>query len=115
MPFLGLPGNPVSSFTVFQLLGVPLLNALQGQEMLETISYPVCANFDKKFSSREEYIRVKIERDAKGQLIADRFSNLSSGVMSSLSWADGLVRQDLDSSIEAGQILEFFPLREAML
>ena len=115
VPFLGLPGNPVSSFTVFQLLGVPLLNALQGQEMLETVSYPVRAKFDKKFSSREEYIRVKIERDAKGQLIADRFSNLSSGVMSSLSWADGLVRQDLDSSIEAGQILEFFPLREAML
>ena len=115
VPFLGLPGNPVSSFTVFQLLGVPLLNALQGQEMLETVSDPVRAKFDKKFSSREEYIRVKIERDAKGQLIADRFSNLSSGVMSSLSWADGLVRQDLDSSIEAGQILEFFPLREAML
>ena len=115
MPFLGLPGNPVSSFTVFQLLGVPLLNAIQGQEVQQSISYPVIAKFDKKFSSREEYIRVKIERTESGELLADRFNNLSSGVMSSLSWADGLVKQEFDSAIEAGQILEFLPLREAML
>ena len=115
VPFLGLPGNPVSSFTVFQLLGVPLLNAIQGQEVQQSISYPVIAKFDKKFSSREEYIRVKIERTESGELLADRFNNLSSGVMSSLSWADGLVKQELDSAIEAGQILEFLPLREAML
>jgi len=115
VPFLGLPGNPVSSFTVFQLLGVPLLNALQGKEKEPAISYPVIADFNKKFSTREEYIRVKIERDSQGQLRANRFANLSSGVMSSLSWADGLVRQDIDSEISSGQILEFFPLREAMI
>ncbi len=114
-PFLGLPGNPVSSFTVFQLIGVPLLNALQGKAKEPMISYPVTADFDKKFSTREEYIRVKIERDSRGQLRANRFANLSSGVMSSLSWADGLVRQDIDTQISAGQTLEFFPLREAML
>ncbi len=114
-PFLGLPGNPVSSFTVFQLLGVPLLNALQGKAKEPMISYPVIADFDKKFSTREEYIRVKIERGSRGQLRANRFANLSSGVMSSLSWADGLVRQDIDTQISSGQTLEFFPLREAML
>jgi len=114
-PFLGLPGNPVSSFTVFQLLGVPLLNSLQGQETQVEISYPVIAAFSKPLSNREEYIRVKVELDANGDLYADRFPNLSSGVMSSLSWADGLVRQDIDSAIEAGQKLSFLPLREAML
>lgn len=115
VPFLGLPGNPVSSYTVFQLLGVPLLNHLQGQALAAEISYPVCAAFSKPLSTREEYIRVKIERDANGGLQADRFANLSSGVMSSLSWADGLVRQNIDTAIEAGQMLEFFPIREAML
>jgi len=115
VPFLGLPGNPVSSFTVFQLLGVPLLNHMQGQEPVEQISYPVAAAFSKPLSTREEYIRVKIKRDANGYLHADRFPNLSSGVMSSLSWADGLVRQDIDSAIEIGQKVAFLPLREAML
>ena len=94
---------------------MPLLNTLQGKSKEPMISYPVIADFDKKFSTREEYIRVKIERDSRGQLRANRFANLSSGVMSSLSWADGLVRQDIDTQISAGQILEFFPLREAML
>ncbi|MFT6407819.1 MAG: molybdopterin molybdotransferase [Arenicella sp.] len=115
VPFLGLPGNPVSSFTVFQLLGVPLLNSLQGQHPVEQITYPVAAAFSKPISSREEYIRVKIERDANGDLHANRFANLSSGVMSSLSWADGLLRQDIDSAIEVGQKLAFLPLRDAML
>ena len=115
VPFLGLPGNPVSSYTVFQLLGVPLLNHLQGQELVEQISYPVSAAFSKPLTTREEYIRVKIERDANGELHANRFANLSSGVMSSLSWADGLVRQDIDCAIEPGQRLAFFPIREAML
>ncbi|MBL4671854.1 MAG: molybdopterin molybdotransferase MoeA [Arenicella sp.] len=115
VPFLGLPGNPVSSFTVFQLLGVPLLTSLQGQKVTEQIAYPVAAAFSKPISSREEYIRVKIERDADGELHANRFPNSSSGVMSSLSWADGLVRQELDSAIEVGQKLAFLPLRNAML
>jgi molybdopterin molybdotransferase len=115
VPFLGLPGNPVSSFTVFQLLGVPLLNSLQGQNVVEQIIYPVAAAFSKPISSREEYIRVKIERDSNGDLHANRFPNLSSGVMSSLSWADGLVRQDIDSAIQVGQKLAFLPLRDAML
>jgi molybdopterin molybdotransferase len=115
VPFLGLPGNPVSSFTVFQLLGVPLLTNLQGQRATEQIAYPVAAAFSKPISSREEYIRVKIERDTDGALHANRFPNSSSGIMSSLSWADGLVRQDIDSAIEVGQKLAFLPLRNAML
>ena len=115
VPFLGLPGNPVSSFTVFQLLGVPLLNSLQGQEPQTLISYPVVAAFAKPLTSREEYIRVKVALEPNGDMHAHSFSNLSSGVMSSLSWADGLVRQDIDCAIEVGQKLSFFPLREAML
>jgi len=112
--FLGLPGNPVSSFVVFQLLAVPLLRSLQGE--LEAIPkfFAVEAGFQKPVTSREEYIRVKLNSKG-GKLIAERFANLSSGVLSSLSWADGLVRQDIDTSIEEGGIVDFFPLREAML
>ena len=115
VPFLGLPGNPVSSFIVFQLLGVPLLRGLQGQAKAEPLVYSVVADFDKPASQREEYIRVKLSRDPQGQLIADHFVNLSSGVMSSLSWADGLVRQSIGVAISKGQLLDFLPLNGGVL
>jgi len=114
-PFLGLPGNPVSSFVVFQLLGVPLLRARQGQQNDLPQVYSVIAGFDKRTTTREEYIRVRLERNQNGQLVAQRFANLSSGVMSSLSWADGLVRHNIDQQIESGQTIDFLPLNDGML
>lgn len=114
-PFLGLPGNPVSSFVVFQLLGVPLLCAAQGQLMQERTVYSIKSGFDKTVSSREEYIRVRLERNNAGELVVQRFANLSSGVMSSLSWADGLVRQRCDQAISEGEMIDYLPLTDAML
>ncbi len=114
-PFLGLPGNPVSSFVVFQLIGRPLLQRRQGQRSEAPIEYPVVAGFTKKLSQREEYIRVKIKRSDDGQLVAKPFGNLSSGVMSSLSWADGLLKQKADTAIEIGQPLDFLPLYDGLL
>lgn len=114
-PILGLPGNPVSSFVVFQLLGVPLLQGLQGQVAQLPTAYSVESGFAKKTTTREEYIRVKLERTSSGGLLAKQFANLSSGVMSSLSWADGLVRQDIDSAISIGQTVPFLPLNEGVL
>jgi len=115
VPFLGLPGNPVSSYVVFQLLGVPVLQTLQGQKPTSPTMYSVVSSFSKTTTSREEYIRVRLSRDERGQLRAERFANLSSGVMSSLSWADGLVRQRIDQAIDVGQMVDFLPLTEGML
>jgi len=114
-PFLGLPGNPVSSFVVFQLLAVPLLRARQGQKNKLPNAYSVMAGLNKRTTTREEYIRVRLERNEHGQLFAQRFANLSSGVMSSLSWADGLVRHQIDQTIDAGQFVDFLPLNDGML
>ncbi|MFT5571872.1 MAG: molybdopterin molybdotransferase [Cryomorphaceae bacterium] len=114
-PMLGLPGNPVSSFIVFQLLGVPLARALQGQLSSLPAVYSVQAGFEMKTTTREEYIRVRLERNEAGHLVARRFANLSSGVMSSLSWADGLVRHDIGQTISEGDQIAFLPLTEGML
>ena len=115
VPFLGLPGNPVSSYIVFQLLGVPLLKTLQGELSQLPNYYPVKSGFDKKLTRREEYIRVKLERNEFGELLALPFTNLSSGVMSSLSWADGLVRHAVDQEILLGDVLDYFPLNDGLL
>ena len=114
-PFLGLPGNPVSSFVVFQLLAQPLLAARQGQQWAAPTAYPILTGFSKKISDREEYIRVKLQTNDSGHLVAKRFDNQSSGVMSSLSWADGLLRQDTGAPIVEGQSAPFIPLREGLL
>ncbi|GAA6139659.1 molybdopterin molybdotransferase MoeA [Arenicella sp. 4NH20-0111] len=113
--FLGLPGNPVSSFVVFQLLGVPLMQTLQKQNQSQPLTYMVEAGFDKKVTSREEYIRVKLVRRADGELVADRFKNLSSGILSSLSWADGLVRHEIGEKIERGMKVAYLPMTRSML
>ena len=113
--FLGLPGNPVSSFVVFQLLGLPLMRALQGDQSEPPKVFKVTAGFDKALTTREEYVRVKLVQNEHGDWVADRFPNLSSGVLSSLSWADGLVKHNIDTAIERGQMVEFLPLRRAML
>ena len=114
-PFLGLPGNPVSSYIVFQLLAVPLLAALQGQVIPSVTAYPINAAFSKRKVSREEYIRVRLTKSAIGRLNVERFSNLSSGVLSSLAWADGLVKQKVGEEIEQGKPVEFLPFSKGLL
>lgn len=113
--FLGLPGNPVSSFVIFQLLGLPLMRALQGDNSAMPNAFRVKSGFDKKLTTREEYIRVKLVQADNGDWLADCFPNSSSGVMSSLSWADGLVRHHIGTAIGVGDDVEFLPLRRALL
>ena len=113
-PFLGLPGNPVSTYIVFQLLAVPLLAILQGEQPKSPTCFAVVSGFDKPSVSREEYIRVRLVNE-NGGLMVQRFDNQSSGVMSSLAWADGLVRQKIDEQIVAGKTIDFLPLNEGLL
>lgn len=122
-PIIGLPGNPVSSYVVFQLLAMPVVKALQGEEPAPLRSHQVKAAFSKAKVSREEYIRVRlsagvgVDRDSEagGHASAELFTNQSSGVLSSLSWADGLVRQRIDQTINSGDLVEFLPLTAGML
>ncbi len=114
-PIIGLPGNPVSSYIVFQLLALPLLQKLQGQTPSQLSSYPVIAGFDKKSVTREEFIRVRLNRINNQPTTVETFDNQSSGVLSSLSWADGLVRQYIDQAINKGDKVDFLPFYEGRL
>ncbi|MEM7358251.1 MAG: gephyrin-like molybdotransferase Glp [Pseudomonadota bacterium] len=118
-PIMGLPGNPVSSYVVFQLLAVPVLRTLQGEVVAPLQSHRVEAAFSKAKVSREEYIRVRLNVDSGSteglHASAELFDNQSSGVLSSLTWADGLVRQRIDQTINSGDLVEFLPLTAGML
>jgi molybdopterin molybdotransferase len=104
--FIGLPGNPVSSFVTFLLLVRPFLLRLQGVTDVAPESMTATAHFDwPKADKRREFLRVK--RDAAGGLAL--FDNQSSGVLTSAVWADGLVDNPAGQTIAHGDPVQFKP------
>lgn len=58
----GLPGNPVSSFNIFELLAKPLIYKLMGHHYdLPKISMPMGRAYNRKRSARKSFIPVKVE------------------------------------------------------
>ena len=104
--FIGLPGNPVSSFVTFLLLVRPFVRKLQGAATVAPESVAASANFDwLRADKRREFLRVR--RNAAGGL--DLFDNQSSGVLTSAVWADGLVDNPPGKTIAHGDVVQFIP------
>jgi molybdopterin molybdotransferase len=105
--FVGMPGNPVSSFVTFLLTVAPLLRALQGRPAVAPVAYPMRADFDwPRPDRRREFLRVRL--NDQGGL--DLFPNQSSGVLTSTVWADGLVDVPAHQPIVRGEVVRFLPL-----
>lgn len=107
--FMGLPGNPVSSFVTFLLFVRPVLLRLQGATQLAPRGFQLPAEFTwTKADKRREFLRAKLS-DAGGLQL---FGNQSSGVMSSAAWADGLIDLPPGATVEPGQVLRFLPFND---
>jgi molybdopterin molybdotransferase len=107
--FIGLPGNPVSSFVTFLLAVRPVLLRLQGVAQTEPMAIPMRADFDwPRPDKRREFLRVK--RNAQGGL--DRFDNQGSGVLTSTVWGDGLIDHPAGQTIQKGDTVRFTPFSE---
>jgi molybdopterin molybdotransferase len=105
--FIGLPGNPVSSFVTFLVAVAPLLRALQGMDAALPGPLPLRADFDwPRPDKRREFLRVR--RNAHGGL--DLFGNQSSGVLTSAVWADGLVDNAPGQAIAHGDTVRYLAL-----
>ena len=105
--FMGLPGNPVSSFVTFLLLVRPVLLRLQGAVDQGLQALGLRADFDwPRPDRRREFLRVRL--NAQGGL--DLFPNQSSGVLTSVVWADGLVDNPPGQAIASGDVVRFLPL-----
>ena len=104
--FMGLPGNPVSSFVTFLLFVRPFILKLQGREVRPNPSYMMRADFEwLKADRRNEFLRVKLNQ--QGGL--DLFPNQSSGVLTSASWGDGLVDCPPGQPIHRGDLVKYIP------
>jgi molybdopterin molybdotransferase len=88
----GLPGNPVSAMVTFELFVRPLLLRLGGRSDLARPEIAAVAGerFNKK-PGREHYVRVFLEPSAAGAIVARTTGNQSSGVLRSMTLADGLL------------------------
>ncbi len=111
VPFLGLPGNPVSSFVTFLLFARPLLLRLQGVAAVEPRALALRADFDRpRADARREFLRAR--RNAAGGL--DLHANQNAAVLTSVCWADGLIDQPAGQPIVRGETLRFLPFAELL-
>lgn len=109
--FMGLPGNPVSSFVTFGLLVRPFLLRLQGVRDVAPKAIAATAGFDwPRADKRREFLRVRQGADGTLEL----FPNQSSGVLTSAAWADGVVDNPAGQTIARGDTVRFLPFAELL-
>ena len=105
--FMGLPGNPVSSFVTFLLAVAPVLRALQGCPAALPQAVQVRADFDwPQPDKRREFLRARFNAQGGVEL----FPNQSSGVLTSAVWADGLVDNPSGQVVQRGDTVRLLLL-----
>ncbi len=115
-PFIGTPGNPVSAFVTFCLFARPFIRRMQGIEQVDAAPLRVRADFDwPKPDKRREFARARLHRDEQGQSWAGVYPSRSSGVLSSVTWANGLVVIPEGQSLKKGDAVDFIPFSELLL
>ncbi|MDR5738206.1 molybdopterin molybdotransferase MoeA [Caballeronia sp. LZ016] len=109
--FIGLPGNPVSSFCTFLLFVRPFILRLAGVANVAPRVHTMRADFtQKKADRRNEFLRARVNET--GGL--DVFPNQSSAVLTSTVWGDGIIDNPPNHAIQAGEMVRFIPFSELM-
>ncbi|WP_408247661.1 molybdopterin molybdotransferase MoeA [Paraburkholderia xenovorans] len=109
--FIGLPGNPVSSFATFLLFVRPFILSLAGVQTVAPRALSLRADFTQsKADRRNEFLRARI--NPAGGL--DLFPNQSSAVLTSTVWGDGLIDNPPNHAISAGETVRFIPFSELL-
>ena len=106
--FMGLPGNPVAVFVTFLVFARALILKMQGADDIHFKTVNVTADFDWAAVKRQEYLRVRLVQKDK-QTVAELYPHQGSGVLSSTSWADGLVVVPLNQQIVKGELVNYLP------
>jgi molybdopterin molybdotransferase len=108
--FIGLPGNPVSSFVTFVMLVRPFILKAQGASNLMPRAQQLRAGFSWGGDPRREFLRACITDNGDLEL----FANQSSGVLTSCTWADGLIDNPPRQAINPGDTVRFLPFSELL-
>lgn len=109
--FIGLPGNPVAAMVCFLLFARPVLTTLAGGGWTEPRTHAVSAGFSmRKKPGRREYLRARLVTDENGEQRVEKIEREGSGIVTSLTEADGLIDVAEDvTGINPGDPVPFMP------
>jgi molybdopterin molybdotransferase len=116
VPFIGTPGNPVSLFATFCLFARPFILRMQGvTTSVEPRMLTASAAFDwPRAGRRREFLRARLEAAPDGEPTVEVFPSRSSGVLSSVAWANGLVVIPEGQVLKRGDKVRFIPFSELL-
>lgn len=111
VPVLGLPGNPVAAMVAFWVVGRALVLHLMGAQDIDLPRYQVVAGFaHRRTPGRREFLRARLRTDADGVVHAEAFFSAGSGMLSSLTWSDGLVEiPEGEADVQVGDLVRYIP------
>jgi molybdopterin molybdotransferase len=103
----GLPGNPVSSFVIFELLVKPVLRKLFGNTMKTLqLHLPMGQEYRRRKSVRKSFLPVKI---LNGEVFPVEYHG--SAHINAYIFADGIVSVEIgETTLEQGQKVWFIPV-----
>ncbi len=90
VPFVGLPGNPVSSYVGFEVFLRPALHHMAGQKNWRRFVHKAVLDEQVESDGRESYLRAVFET-SDGRIQARLSAHQGSGNLLSLVRADGLI------------------------
>ncbi|MBT7003627.1 MAG: molybdopterin molybdotransferase MoeA [Chloroflexi bacterium] len=106
VPHLGLPGNPVSAMVAFEQFGRSAIRLMMGKPEVEKPNIEAIMDDPiRNHDGRRVYARVHVYRGESGEYRAKSTGTQSSGVLSSMSLANGLaICPDDIGMISSGEI-----------
>ncbi len=110
VPYVGLPGNTVSSFVGFEVFLRPALNQMAGVKNWSRLSLKARLNEDVTSDGRESFLRVHL--DSQGESLAVHLTgHQGSGNLYSLVQANALMRVPAGvTELSVGSQVEVWPL-----
>lgn len=110
VPYLGLPGNPVSAMVSFERFARPAILKLAGHRRLERPRVQAIVQEEISSDGRESYLRA-IVRQKEGEYVVELSGRQGSHVMTSLIHANGLLIVPAGvRHFQAGEIVEVMML-----
>lgn len=91
IPYLGMPGNPVSAMVSFEIFARPAILKMCGQSRLKRPRIDAIVQEDIRSDGRESYIRAQISKDERGRYVARTTGSQGSHIMTSMVMANALL------------------------
>lgn len=110
LPYIGLPGNPVSAFVSFEVFGRPALNHMSGEREWKRAHFDARLREEIHLDGRESYLRGACFENGDGRVV-NLTGHQGSGNLYSLVQANCLIVVPAGTKVlKTGSIVETWPL-----